>query len=70
MVRGARILATLAPFADELAVYPARPLPEDGDKFAVSFCIPMATPGLKFICRDSCAGTAERVRPSAVVALR
>ena len=56
-MRGARILATLAPFADEIAVYPARPLPEDGDKFAVSFCIPMATPGLKFICRDSVAGT-------------
>ena len=42
-----------------LAVYPGRPLPEDGDKFAVSFCIPMATPGLKFICRDSVAGTAN-----------
>ena len=60
IVRGARILSTLAPFADELAVYPGRPLPEDGDKFAVSFCIPMATPGLKFICRDSVAGTANR----------
>src|ERR1700676_3257325 len=57
VVRGARVLATLAPFADELAVYPARPLPEGGDKFAVSFCIPMATPGLKFLCRDSVAGT-------------
>ena len=57
IVRGARILATLAPFADELAVYPARPLPEDGGKFAVSFCIPMATQGLKFLSRDSVAGT-------------
>ncbi len=26
VVRGARILATLAPFADEIAVYPAVPL--------------------------------------------
>lgn len=60
IVRGARILSTLAPFADELAVYPARPLPPDGDKFAVSFCIPMETPGLKFICRDSVAGTPNR----------
>ena len=60
VVRGARILSTLAPFADELAVYPGRPLPEGGDKFAVSFCIPMATPGLKFICRDSVAGTDNR----------
>ena len=60
IVRGARILSTLAPFADELAVYPGRPLPEGGDKFAVSFCIPMATPGLKFICRDSVAGTENK----------
>jgi 4-hydroxyphenylacetate 3-monooxygenase oxygenase component len=60
IVRGARILATLAPFADEIAVYPGRPLPEGGDKFALSFCIPMATPGLKFICRDSVAGSNNR----------
>jgi aromatic ring hydroxylase len=55
VVRGARILATLAPFADELAVYPAHPLPEGADAYALSFCIPMGTPGLKFLCRDSCS---------------
>ena len=53
IVRGARILATLAPFADELAVYPGHPLPEGADDYALAFCIPMTTPGLKFICRDS-----------------
>jgi 4-hydroxyphenylacetate 3-monooxygenase len=53
IVRGARILATLAPFADEIAVYPAMPLPEGAEAYGLSFCIPMATPGLKFICRDS-----------------
>ncbi|MDO8431573.1 MAG: 4-hydroxyphenylacetate 3-hydroxylase N-terminal domain-containing protein [Candidatus Binatus sp.] len=55
VVRGARILATLAPFADEIAVYPAMPLPEGADAYALSFCIPMGTPGLKFLCRDSCS---------------
>ncbi len=55
VVRGARILATLAPFADELAVYPAHPLPEGADAAALAFCIPIDTPGLKFICRDSCS---------------
>jgi 4-hydroxyphenylacetate 3-monooxygenase oxygenase component len=55
IVRGARILATLAPFADEIAVYPAMPLPEGADAYGLSFCIPMGTPGLKFICRDSCS---------------
>jgi 4-hydroxyphenylacetate 3-monooxygenase len=53
VVRGARILATLAPFADEIAVYPASPLPQGADDYALSFCIPMGTPGLKFLCRDS-----------------
>jgi 4-hydroxyphenylacetate 3-monooxygenase len=55
VVRGARILATLAPFADEIAVYPAMALPEGADAFALSFSIPMGTPGLKFLCRDSCS---------------
>jgi 4-hydroxyphenylacetate 3-monooxygenase len=55
IVRGARILSTLAPFADEIAVYPGFPLPSGADAYALSFCIPMDTPGLKFICRDSCS---------------
>ncbi len=55
IVRGARILATLAPFADEIAVYPGMPLPEGADPYALSFAIPMSTPGLKFLCRDSCS---------------
>src|SRR5690242_10001249 len=48
LVRGSRVLATLAPFADELAVYPGTPMPNAGDVHALSFCIPMDTPGLKF----------------------
>ena len=53
VVRGARILATLAPFADEIAVYPAMPLPENAEAYALSFSIPIATPGLKLLCRES-----------------
>ncbi len=60
IVRGARILATLAPFADELAVYPAVPLPEGADAYALAFCIPMGTPGLKFLCRDRCSTNRSR----------
>lgn len=59
-VRGARVLATLAPFADELAVYPAHPIPADGRRYALAFSIPMATPGLKFLCRDSVSRGANR----------
>jgi aromatic ring hydroxylase len=53
VVRGVRVLATLAPFADEVAVYPAAPMPDANPTHALSFAIPMATPGLKFLCRDS-----------------
>jgi hypothetical protein len=60
VVRGARVLATLAPFADELAVYPAAPLPQGADDYALSFCIPMSAPGLKFLCRDSVSTAGSR----------
>jgi 4-hydroxyphenylacetate 3-monooxygenase len=55
VVRGARILATLGPFADEIAVYSPRvPLHTDGhNPFALSFAIPCGTKGLRFLCRDS-----------------
>jgi 4-hydroxyphenylacetate 3-monooxygenase len=54
VVRGARILATLAPFADEIAVYPGHPLPSDAPApYALCFAIPLDTPGLVILCRDS-----------------
>ena len=54
IVRGARLLATLAPFADEQAVYPGHPLPPDAPpEYALSFTVPMDVPGLVFLCRDS-----------------
>ena len=53
IVRGGRVLATLAPFADETTVYPALPLPPGADEYALAFAIPLDTPGLKFLCRDS-----------------
>lgn len=55
VVRGARVLATLAPYADEQTVYPALSLPQGADAYALAFAIPLDTPGLKFLCRDSAA---------------
>ena len=53
---GARILATAAPFADEMVVYPGFPLPPgDCAPYALSFAVPMDAPGLTFLCRDSAA---------------
>jgi aromatic ring hydroxylase len=61
LVRGSRVLATLAPFADEIAVYPAGPMPDADPAHALCFCIPMATPGLKFLCRDSVSLQGNRI---------
>ncbi|MCP5024944.1 MAG: 4-hydroxyphenylacetate 3-hydroxylase [Actinomycetia bacterium] len=56
IVRGARLLATLAPFADEQTVYPGHPLPSDApNEYALAFTVAMDAPGLIFLCRDSAA---------------
>lgn len=61
VIRGAKILATLGPFADELFVYPGQPLPHDADPaYALCFSIPMGTKGLVTLCRDH-YGLAGRV---------
>lgn len=53
VIRGAKILATLGPFADELYVYPGQPLPPTADpSYALSFSIPLDTKGLITLCRD------------------
>ena len=55
LVRGARVLATLGPLSDEIAVYPSRShhTADNADQYAVSFSIPSNTPGLRYICRES-----------------
>ena len=54
-IRGARMLATIGPIADEILVLPSTVLqarPEDED-YAYAFAIPCDTPGLRFLCRES-----------------
>lgn len=56
IIRGARMLATLGPLSDEIAVFPSTVLKAEGPdaaKYAFAFSIPCTTPGLKFQCRES-----------------
>src|SRR2546422_8415268 len=55
IVSGARVLATLGPLADEIAVYSPRLArhTEPHSPFALNFAIPCGTPGLRFLCRES-----------------
>ncbi len=55
VVRGAKMLATLAPYADEILVYPFIPLPPDAEDRTIAFAIPVATQGFKFVCREGLA---------------
>ncbi|HTY55563.1 MAG TPA: 4-hydroxyphenylacetate 3-hydroxylase N-terminal domain-containing protein [Candidatus Binataceae bacterium] len=52
IVRGAKMLATLAPFANELWVGPFYPRREGEEDYTLCFAIPCNTPGLKFVCRE------------------
>jgi 4-hydroxyphenylacetate 3-monooxygenase len=55
VVNGARLLATLGPHADEIEVFPSTLLKGSDENlpFAFAFAIPINTPGLRLICRDS-----------------
>ncbi len=55
VVRGSRLLATLGPISDEIAIYPVgtHRLSEEARHQSFSFSIPCDTPGLKFLCRES-----------------
>jgi 4-hydroxyphenylacetate 3-monooxygenase len=52
IVRGARMLSTLAPFADEIWVGPFYPRRSGEESYALCFAVPMDSQGLKFICRE------------------
>ena len=54
VVRGARMLATIGPFADELLVFPSTVLrgTADDKPYSFAFAIPTDAPGLRFIARE------------------
>ncbi|HTN63023.1 MAG TPA: 4-hydroxyphenylacetate 3-hydroxylase N-terminal domain-containing protein, partial [Devosia sp.] len=52
IVRGGKVLGTLAPFADEIYVYPSSPIAPGNEEHALCFSIPMSTKGLVVVCRD------------------
>lgn len=61
VISGARLLATIGPFSDEILVFPSTVLrtdPEDAP-YAYAFAIPSDHPGLKYVCRGSLVGGAS-----------
>jgi anthranilate 3-monooxygenase (FAD) / 4-hydroxyphenylacetate 3-monooxygenase len=52
VVRGARMLATLAPMADEMIIYSLPGLRPGDEKHAAVFAVPIDAPGLRLIARE------------------
>ncbi len=55
VLRGARILSTIGPIADELVVFPSTVVRGGADDapYMYAVAIPTDTPGLRFLCRES-----------------
>ena len=66
VVKGARMLATL-PIADEILVFPSTVIRsgQDDEPYSIAFALPVSTPGLKFICRESFASESGYDHPLA-----
>jgi 4-hydroxyphenylacetate 3-monooxygenase len=55
VVKGARMVSTLCAYADDILVMPSTFLATNAEAapYAFGFSIPVATPGLRFVCRPS-----------------
>jgi 4-hydroxyphenylacetate 3-monooxygenase oxygenase component len=53
IVRGAKMLGTMAPLTEELVVSPFGGVAPGDDAYALVFAIPTNTKGVKFVCRES-----------------
>jgi len=52
IVRGAKMLATLAPITDEVIVYSFPGFKPGDERYALAFAVPIDTPGLRILCRE------------------
>jgi len=52
IVRGSKMLATLAPVTDEVIIYSYPSFKPGDEKYAISFALPIDTPGLRIYCRE------------------
>ncbi|UFJ41090.1 4-hydroxyphenylacetate 3-hydroxylase [Brevibacillus humidisoli] len=52
VVRGAKMLATLAPITDEVIIYSFPGFKPGDERYALAFALPIDTPGLRIICRE------------------
>ncbi len=62
-VRGAKMIATAAPYVDEIFVYPYHRRSGGDWQYATMFAVPVGTPGLHVVCRESFASDQREEHP-------
>lgn len=55
IIRGAKMIATAAPYSNDLIVYPVARIPDDRPEYAHMMIVPANLPGLHMMCRESFA---------------
>lgn len=63
IVRGAKMIATGAPYMDEIMISPHSPKKQEEQRYAVMFAIPIDHPDVHLICRESFASENHEDHP-------
>jgi 4-hydroxyphenylacetate 3-monooxygenase len=63
IVRGAKMIATGAPYFDEIFVYPFHRRSQSDERYASMFAVSVSTPGVHLVCRESFASDQEQDHP-------
>lgn len=63
VVRGAKMIATAAPYAHDVIVMPHQKLPANKSEYANMFIISLNSPGLQIVCRESFASQDKEKHP-------
>lgn len=63
VVRGAKMIATSAPYAHDVIVAPSKPLQEGDRAYAHFMIVPLNLPGLHIVCRESFHSDQEKEHP-------
>jgi 4-hydroxyphenylacetate 3-monooxygenase len=63
VVRGAKMIATAAPYTHDVIVLPYQRLKDGDQEYANMFIVPLNLPGLHIVCRESFASEKQKEHP-------
>ncbi|WP_241236279.1 4-hydroxyphenylacetate 3-hydroxylase family protein [Brevibacillus marinus] len=63
IVRGAKMLATAAPYVDEVIIFPFHRRTQDERRYATMFAVALNTPGVHVVCRENFSSASPENHP-------